>query len=100
MIVAILLLLLALGGGTALGMIYFRPDPRLQEMDDMMAIAMDPFTPDDVRGTLMGETGELNAQLPANLQRGRGMRGDPDERDMARAPKFLAYISGRSVWPS
>jgi hypothetical protein len=89
-IVAILLLLLAFGGGTALGMIYFRPDPRLQEMDDMMAIAMDPLTPDDMRGMLMGESGELNAQLPANMRRGRGMMRDPDERDMAMAPKFLA----------
>jgi len=85
--VAILLLLLAFGVGTALGMIYFRPDPQLQEMADMEAIMGDPNTPWEVRREL-GQV--VEDDIPANLRRGRGMRGDPEERDMARAPKFLA----------
>jgi hypothetical protein len=88
-IVAILLLLLAFGGGTALGMIYFRPDPALQEIDDMMAIAMDENTPRDLQGELMGERRAIADELPANRRRGRGMR-DPEDWEMARAPKFLA----------
>ncbi len=86
--VAILLLLLAFGGGTALGMIYFRPDPRLQELADMEAIMSDP----NLSGELRRELGmAVEDDIPANL-RGRrgGMRGDPEERDMARSQKFLA----------
>lgn len=87
-VVAILLLLLAFGGGTALGMIYFRPDPRLQELEDMQAVLADQFTPGDMRREFGGEMQELAESLPANL-RGRGGMGRGEDR----IAKFFAKSS-------
>ncbi len=73
LIAVILILLFAFGGGTALGMIWFRTDPRLQELDDMQAIAANENTPGDIRGELMGQRRELADQLPAELRQRAGM---------------------------
>ncbi len=89
-VAAVLLLLLAFGVGTALGMVYFRPDPRLEEIDDIQTVVAEAEVPDEIRGELMGRAFELSNQLPSNLREQVGMG---QNRWSERLTKFFAKSS-------
>ena len=82
-----MLLLLAFGVGTALGMFSFRPDPRLEEIDDIQTVVAETDVPDEIRGELMGRAWELTNQLPNELREQAGMGPN---RWSERLNKFFA----------
>ncbi|HEX3998761.1 MAG TPA: hypothetical protein VHX65_09450 [Pirellulales bacterium] len=88
--VAILILLLAFGVGTALGMVYFRPDPRLKELDDLQALMADAGSdmPQDIRDMLRDQFENVNDRLPYGER-----RMTREDWGFSRASAFLAKSS-------
>lgn len=69
--VATLVFLLAFGLGAILGMLFFRTDPRLQELDQIARLEefAGPDMSGDVRDMLRGDSDDINNQLPTSERR-------------------------------
>jgi hypothetical protein len=91
-------LLLAFLGGVALGMIYFRTDPRLREIEDLQTLMAQAGVPFDLQRELGGELVEaLPSDLRSQLWKGRGGRGRSDTRFFTRSPAEQLALLQRIV---
>lgn len=72
--VALLILFLAFGIGVIAGMIYFRPDQRIADLNQMEALLNAPGNemPRDVRDMLEGQSSAIRDQLPRRRDDRRG----------------------------